>query len=98
MDTGGCGLPERQAGREVRRKVLREARPVFDDRAAAVAHRASRPKSPPPVVIKNLRRPRVRLVKSGNDSLACDQQDVAGETSGNWAVKVSFRQRVLDSR
>src|SRR5260370_33450000 len=78
--------------------MLREARPVFDDRPAAVAHRASRPKSPPPVVIKNLRCSRVRLVKGGNDSLACNQQYVAGESSGNRAVKISFRQRILESR
>src|SRR5260370_38042130 len=78
--------------------MCREARTVFHDRAAAVAHRTSRQKSPPPVVIKNLRRSRVRLVKSGNDSLACGQQYVAGESSGIWAVKVSFRQRVLESR
>src|SRR5882762_5368732 len=92
------GLPECQSRRQVCCKMLRQTRAVFDDRPAAVAHRAPRPKSPPLVVIKNLRCPCVRLIKSRNDSLACDQQYVAGESSGNWAVKISFRQRILESR
>src|SRR5207302_9363894 len=91
-------LPQRQSRRQACRKGLRAARTVFDDCAPAVTHRASRPKSPPLVVIKNLRCACVRLIKGRNDSLACDQQCIAGESSGDRAVKISFRQRILQSR
>src|SRR5689334_1954783 len=57
------GSPKLQPARQVGRKVLRQPGAVFDDGAAAVAHRASRPESPPAVVVKNLRGARVRLVE-----------------------------------
>src|SRR5947207_3452663 len=75
--------------------MLRQARPMFDDSAAAVAHRAPRPESAPAVVIKNLRRARVRLIKSGNNSFARDERLIAREASRNWAIEISFCQRIL---
>src|SRR5882762_1894965 len=75
--------------------MLRQARPMFDDGAAAVAHSASRPESAPMVVIKNLSRARVRLIKGWNNTLACNERLIARETSRDGAVEISFCKRIL---
>src|SRR2546421_12109021 len=75
--------------------MLRQARSVFDDGAAVVAHRASRPETAPAVAIKNLPRSGVRLIKRGNNFFAHDERLITRETSRNWAIEISFCQRVL---
>src|SRR3989440_12646108 len=77
--------------------MLRQARPMFDDGAASVAHRASRPETAPAVAIKNLPRSGVRLIKRRNNFFARDERLVARETSRNRAVKIRFCQRILEA-
>src|SRR5207249_2360058 len=75
--------------------MLRQARPVFDDGAAAVAHRASRPETAPAIAIKNLPRSGVRLVKRRNNFFARNERLIARESSRDGAVEMRFCQRIL---
>src|SRR5437867_4022444 len=75
--------------------MLRQARPIFDNGAATVAHSASRPQSTPAVVIKNLRGAGVRLIKSRNNFFARDKRLVASKASRDGAVEICFCQRIL---
>src|SRR5213075_901881 len=84
------GPPKLQSARQVGRKVLWQPRAVFDDCAAPVAHCASRPESPPAVVVENLRRARVRLVERGNDAFPRHQRFISCEASGNRTVEIRF--------
>src|SRR5438132_9952975 len=75
--------------------MLRQARPMFDDGAAAVAHRAPRPETAPAIAIKNLPRSGVRLIKRRNNFFARNERLIAREASRNWAIEISFCQRIL---
>src|SRR5437762_10108188 len=75
--------------------MLRQARPMFDDRAAAVAHRASRPETAPAIAIKNLPRSGVRLIKRRNNFFARNERLIARESSRDGAVEMRFCQRIL---
>src|SRR5437899_765710 len=68
---------------------------MFHNGAAAVAHRTSPPESAPAVVIKNLRRARVRLIKSRDNFFARDKRLVASEAPGDGTVEICFCQRIL---
>src|SRR5207244_11638779 len=76
-------------------KMLRQARPIFDYVAAALAHRAPRPESAPSIAIKNLPRSGVRLVKRRNNFFARNERLIARESSRDGAVEMRFCQRIL---
>ena len=77
--------------------MLGQASTVFDDGPAPVAHRASRPETPPATVIEELHRFCVCLVKSRYDPFPRYQRFISCKTARDRAVKVSLRQRVLQA-
>src|SRR5207245_10716711 len=70
---------------------------VFDDRSATVAQRRASPESAPAIVVENLCRASVSLVERRNDALPRDQRLVSSKTSGDRAVEVCLRERVLEA-
>ena len=95
IDTARLGIPQSHTGGQVGRQMLGQASTVFDDGPAPVAHRASRPETPPATVIEELRRSGVCLVKSRYDPFPRYQGFVAGKTTGDRTVEGRARQRVL---
>src|ERR1700687_5783836 len=98
IEVARLSLPEGEARGEVGGEMLRQARTVFDDGAAAVAHGAASPKTAPAIAIKNLRRAGVGLVESRNDALSLTERLVAGEASGDGTVENCPGGGVLEAR
>src|SRR5438270_10803419 len=86
IEPARLGFPQSHTGGHVGRQVLGQASTVFNDRPAPVAHRASRPETPPATVIEELRRSGVCLVKSRYDPFSRDQRFGGGKTTGDRTV------------
>src|SRR5437870_13122255 len=77
--------------------MLGQAGSVFDDRSAAITQSRAGPESAPAIVVENLCRASVSLVERRNDALPRDQRLVSSKTSGDRAVEVCLRVRVLEA-
>ena len=91
IKTAWFGSPECKSRGKIGGEVLGQARAVLDDGAASVPHRTAHPETTPAVVIENLRRAGVSLIKCRDDALARHQRLIAGKSSSDRTVKVGFR-------
>src|SRR4029077_20864168 len=95
VEAARLGVPQRHARGQVAGEVLRQARAVLDDCAAAIAQRASRPETAPAVAIENLRGTGVSLVEGWDNALARDQWLIASKAAGDGSIEIRARECVL---
>src|SRR5689334_8464600 len=91
----GLGTPEIDSGSEVGGEMLWQPWTIFDDGAAAIAHRAASPEAAPPIAIENLRGTSMRLIEGGGDALAGNKRFVASEPAGDGAFEIDPCRSVL---
>src|SRR5581483_11102283 len=96
VDPAGFCIPHCHAGRKVSSEVLRQTGTVFHDCAAAIAHCRSSPETSPLIVVEELRRSGVGLIKRRDDALARIERLVSDKPAGVRAIEVSARQSVLE--